>query len=142
MEGAHSPHSILSIDRFEYNISYHEPRTGVCLTQSLPPDQYAHLLILDSEDYRDVLYTVYISALNTGILARNILARTLVLDDTEDSRLAQLWNAMFQVLIGSLETWSSCCTQIPYLYAMVRHSTISQSYGSATPFIYHGQVHK
>ncbi|KAF1944977.1 hypothetical protein EJ02DRAFT_509908 [Clathrospora elynae] len=87
---------------------------AVCLTQSLPPDQDAALLLLGCGDVRNILFTIY-SGISTDdrkldftccdllaeIIARNTLILTLVLDDATGARTQQLWNIYYHVFIDN-----------------------------------------
>ncbi|KAF1937809.1 hypothetical protein EJ02DRAFT_505767 [Clathrospora elynae] len=81
---------------------------AVCLTQSLPPELDADLLLLGCGDFRNILFTVYGGAqqssrqidftccdIEAEIIARNILALTLIIDDAEGVRVLQLWNIYY-----------------------------------------------
>jgi hypothetical protein len=103
---------------------------AVCLTQALPPDQDAALLLLGCGDIRSILFTAYSGAgagecyhptilvptyadhdaedrkldftccdLEAEIIARNILALTLSLDDTKGTCVRQLWNIYYHVFL-------------------------------------------
>ncbi|KAF2655008.1 hypothetical protein K491DRAFT_704879 [Lophiostoma macrostomum CBS 122681] len=82
---------------------------AVCLTQSLPPDQDAAILLLGCGDFRNVLFTAYAGHgacrkldytccdIEAEVIARNILAYTLIVDDTNPSQI--LWALYYQVII-------------------------------------------
>ncbi|KAI4908457.1 uncharacterized protein J4E92_010856 [Alternaria infectoria] len=85
---------------------------AVCLTQALPPEQNAALLLLGCGDIRNILFTTYSGAgaddrkldftccdLEAEIIARNVLALTLILDDAEGALVRQLWNLYYHVFI-------------------------------------------
>jgi hypothetical protein len=56
-------------------------------------------LILTGADDRKLDFTC--CDLEAEILARNILALTLILDDTERARVRQLWNIYYHVLLDA-----------------------------------------
>ncbi|KAF2265489.1 hypothetical protein CC78DRAFT_579231 [Lojkania enalia] len=85
---------------------------AVCLTQSLPPDQDAALLLLGCGDIRNLLFTAYAGIglenrkidvtccdLEPEILARNILALTLITEDTDGVRSQKIWDLYYHVHI-------------------------------------------
>lgn len=103
---------------------------AVCLTQSLPREQDAALLLLGCGDIRNILFTAYSGAgagkcyprlyivpaytdrdaddrkldftccdIEAEIIARNVLALTLILDDTKGTRVRQLWNLYYHIFI-------------------------------------------
>ncbi|OJJ48721.1 hypothetical protein ASPZODRAFT_62802 [Penicilliopsis zonata CBS 506.65] len=86
---------------------------AVCLTQSLPPDQDAALLLLGCGDVRNILYTSYADSGNdrklditccdieVEIIARNILFYTLLVDDTERKNTDKIWNLYYHFSIDS-----------------------------------------
>lgn len=104
---------------------------AVCLTQNLPPEKDAALLLLGCGDIRNVLFTVYSGTgisehgatwthyslltsnkdsrkldftccdLEAEIIARNVLALSLILDDTKGTRVLQLWNIYYHVFIDT-----------------------------------------
>jgi hypothetical protein len=93
---------------------------AVCLTQSIPPEEDANLLLLDCGDIKNMLFTAYSGAgiseyrpssrhlhyanqrtespkldftccdLEAEIIARNMLPLTLILDDVKSFNLQQL----------------------------------------------------
>ncbi|KAH4179419.1 MYND-type zinc finger protein samB [Parastagonospora nodorum] len=104
---------------------------AVCLTQNLPPEKDAALLLLGCGDIRNLLFTVYSGTgiskhsatwtyyslltsntdsrkldftccdLEAEIIARNVLALSLILDDTEGNHVLQLWNIYYHVFIDA-----------------------------------------
>jgi hypothetical protein len=104
---------------------------AVCLTQSIPPEEDANLLLLGCGDIRNILYTAYNGTgiseyrpsprhlhdanqrtdnrkldftccdLEAEIIARNILALVLILDDVKSSNLQRLWNIYYHVFINT-----------------------------------------
>ncbi|KKZ65717.1 hypothetical protein EMCG_08475 [[Emmonsia] crescens] len=69
---------------------------AVCLTQDIPGDEPASLLLLGCGDARNILFTSY---MNTAP-ARNVLLFTLVLDDNEGAADASmLWNIYYHLFI-------------------------------------------
>ncbi|KAF2852444.1 hypothetical protein T440DRAFT_477389 [Plenodomus tracheiphilus IPT5] len=110
----------------------------VCLTQTLPPEQDTALLLLGCGDFRSILFTAYSEPvinsrtldftccdIEAEIIARNILALSIIVDDTKGEHVHQLWDIYHHVFIdeesvallrsqaqklcalaGSLETWS------------------------------------
>ncbi|KAI8932270.1 hypothetical protein NX059_010471 [Plenodomus lindquistii] len=84
----------------------------VCYMQNLPPDEDAALLLLGCGDMRSLLFTTYCEeATNTRkldftccdleaeIVARNILALSIIVDDTKGERVHQLWNIYYHVFL-------------------------------------------
>ncbi|KAF2469196.1 uncharacterized protein BDR25DRAFT_230166 [Lindgomyces ingoldianus] len=88
---------------------------AVCLTQSLPPDQDASLLLLGCGDIRNLLFTVYAGMglgdrkldftccdIEAEIIARNIIALTSIIDDDKaGSNLRNIWNIYYHVLLDA-----------------------------------------
>ncbi|KAF1846230.1 uncharacterized protein K460DRAFT_386537 [Cucurbitaria berberidis CBS 394.84] len=87
---------------------------AVSLTQSLPPEQDAALLLLGCGDIRNILSSVYNGAgtngrkldftccdLETEIIARNVLALSTILDDAKGTCVRLLWNLYYHVFIDN-----------------------------------------
>ncbi|KAF2176023.1 hypothetical protein K469DRAFT_682816 [Zopfia rhizophila CBS 207.26] len=87
---------------------------AVCLTQSLLPDQDASILLLGCGDIRNVLFTTYAGIglgdrkldftccnLEAEIIARNVIAFTLILDDDAGIHVQRLWNIYYHVLLDA-----------------------------------------
>ena len=74
----------------------------VNLTQDLPPEHHADILLLECGDARNILFTTYMdprrpldvtcSDEDPVIIARNILLCTLLLDDKEAKESESIWN--------------------------------------------------
>ncbi|KAF2034802.1 hypothetical protein EK21DRAFT_55723 [Setomelanomma holmii] len=124
---------------------------AVCLTQSLPPELDADLLLLGCGDIRNILFTVYGGAqqsedplvgsgcwdenadkhagsrqldftccdIEAEIIARNILALTLIIDDAEGGRVPYLWNIYYHVFID-VDTLSLIQAQAKKLLALAK----------------------
>ncbi|KAF2124344.1 hypothetical protein P153DRAFT_400973 [Dothidotthia symphoricarpi CBS 119687] len=87
---------------------------AVCLTQSLPPEQDAALLLLGCGDIRNILFTVYGGVglggrtldftccdIEAETIARNVLILTLILDDVKGVHIQQIWNVYYHVFIDA-----------------------------------------
>ncbi|KAF1967994.1 hypothetical protein BU23DRAFT_602460 [Bimuria novae-zelandiae CBS 107.79] len=99
----------------------------VCLTQNLPPDRDAAVLLLGCGDIRNILFTAYAGAgFEVEILARNIVALTLITDDANATNHHLVWNIYYHAFFDdeshahlstharkllqhsdSIETWSA-----------------------------------
>ncbi|KAF9228361.1 hypothetical protein BS17DRAFT_773573 [Gyrodon lividus] len=89
--------------------------SAVCLTENLPPEQKADILLLACGDPRHILYTVYTNETNlstkpqnlditccdieAGVLARNALLFTLLADDGVEDKLNSIWNIFYHLLL-------------------------------------------
>ncbi|KAL1798263.1 hypothetical protein ACET3X_002300 [Alternaria dauci] len=93
---------------------------AVCLTQALPPEQDAALLLLGCGDIRSILFTAYSGAgsdnrkldftccdIEAEIIARNILALTLILDDISGTRSASLLQSQSKKLVKLAQSLKS-----------------------------------
>ncbi|CZT09134.1 uncharacterized protein RAG0_13991 [Rhynchosporium agropyri] len=80
----------------------------VCLTQDLPPEDDARILLLGCGDIRNILFTAYADAApltrsmditscdhEDAIIARNVLALTLMLDDVSDQQHSSIWQIYY-----------------------------------------------
>jgi hypothetical protein len=104
---------------------------AVCLTQSLPPEKDANILLLGCGDIRNILFTAYGGAgisehchprqhlhhanqraddrkldftccdIEAETIARNVLALTLILDDVKSSNVQRLWSIYYHVFIDT-----------------------------------------
>ncbi|KAI1792277.1 hypothetical protein LXA43DRAFT_1082220 [Ganoderma leucocontextum] len=84
--------------------------TAVCFTRDVPPDVPISILLLRCGDPRNVLYTVFCEAPNhlrrsldftccdyePGILARNVLLLTMIMDDVS---APTMWNIFFHMYL-------------------------------------------
>ncbi|EAS32822.3 uncharacterized protein CIMG_03846 [Coccidioides immitis RS] len=80
---------------------------AVCLTQSLPPDQDAALLLLGCGDVRSILFTAYAGIgsdrdlditccdIEAEIIARNIILFTLIIDDVKSENIKRIWDIYY-----------------------------------------------
>ncbi|KAI0090446.1 hypothetical protein BDY19DRAFT_888350 [Irpex rosettiformis] len=101
----------------------------VCLTEYLPPELDAAILLLGCGDARNVLYTIYASGHDgradrkldftccdwePAILARNVVLYTLLMDHDLDDIYHQLWNIYYHFMIddASLTLLSSHSTKL------------------------------
>lgn len=84
---------------------------AVCLTESLPPEQDASLLLLGSGDVRNILFTAFSELdlstrrlditccdLETEILARNIFLLTLLID-SDSPQFLDIWSIYYDINI-------------------------------------------
>ncbi|KAM5543909.1 hypothetical protein V8D89_002526 [Ganoderma adspersum] len=115
--------------------------SAVCLTRDIPPDLDASILLLPCGDPRNVLYTVFCeessridrtldftcSDFDPGVLARNVLLLTMIMD-----RIAAptMWNIFFHMYLD-LDSRATLVSQSQKLaaYASV-DSWRSSSYGT------------
>ncbi|KFA49270.1 hypothetical protein S40293_11257 [Stachybotrys chartarum IBT 40293] len=74
---------------------------AICLTQGLPPESQATVLLLGCGDVRNVLFTAHADDrrmditccdVQRAVLARNIVLLTLLLDDADGRRNDDYWN--------------------------------------------------
>ncbi|OAX80912.1 hypothetical protein ACJ72_04749 [Emergomyces africanus] len=75
---------------------------AVCLTQDIPGDEPASLLLLGCGDARNILFTSYMNSSLGDVQCgqtRNVLLYTLVLDDNEGADGALLWNIYYHLFI-------------------------------------------
>ncbi|KAL1987778.1 hypothetical protein VTN96DRAFT_2618 [Rasamsonia emersonii] len=85
---------------------------AVCLTQSLPPDQDAALLLLGCGDVRNVLFTAYAGPgfdgrklditccdIEAEIIARNITLYTLLIDDEKGENTNLIWCIYYNIML-------------------------------------------
>ncbi|RPA82864.1 hypothetical protein BJ508DRAFT_375376 [Ascobolus immersus RN42] len=103
----------------------------VCLTDSIPPEAAADVLLLGCGDPRNVLYTLTASISKDGqsshpyldftccdiepaIIARNILLLTLLADNPDNSKLDLIWNAFYHIYIDQ-ESNDLLCRQAALL---------------------------
>ncbi|KAI6131225.1 hypothetical protein EV401DRAFT_451070 [Pisolithus croceorrhizus] len=89
--------------------------SAVCLTEDLPPERNADVLLLGCGDPRHILYTVYADALisdeprkldftccdiEAAVLARNTLLFTLLADhDGSEDRQTSIWNVFYHMML-------------------------------------------
>ncbi|KIK13865.1 hypothetical protein PISMIDRAFT_17684 [Pisolithus microcarpus 441] len=88
--------------------------SAVCLTEELPPEHKADVLLLGCGDPRHVLYTVYADMstsheprklditccdVDAAILARNTLLFTLLADEDAEVRLPSIWNVFYHMML-------------------------------------------
>ncbi|KAI6104714.1 hypothetical protein EV401DRAFT_2275047 [Pisolithus croceorrhizus] len=88
--------------------------SAVCLTEELPPEHKADVLLLGCGDPRHVLYTVYADMsisneprklditccdVDAAVLARNTLLFTLLVDDGAEDRLPSIWNVFYHMML-------------------------------------------
>ncbi|KAK4154968.1 hypothetical protein C8A00DRAFT_42357 [Chaetomidium leptoderma] len=107
---------------------------AVCLTQGLPPEKRADILLLGCGDVRNIMFTLHCEGprqiditccdSESTVIARNIILMTLILDDPDGQRNNDHWDIYYHVflnrachdlllerikkvhaLAGSLETW-------------------------------------
>ncbi|KAJ3557710.1 hypothetical protein NM688_g1321 [Phlebia brevispora] len=87
----------------------------ICLSQGLPPEADATILLLGCGDPRSILYTIYsnggdspnhrrkyditCSDIEPAILARNILLFTLITDDEYPKHIAHIWNIFYHFFL-------------------------------------------
>ncbi|KAI0321948.1 hypothetical protein OF83DRAFT_1096596 [Amylostereum chailletii] len=115
----------------------------VCLTQDIPPEQPADILLLGCGDARNVLFTVHCSGLDVNtlpqkldftccdmepaVLARNALLFTMVVDKKIPSE--RMWNIYYDFFVKK-ETLSALCTHARTLVdASVDLETWQKKYG-------------
>ncbi|KAI6115966.1 hypothetical protein F5141DRAFT_1266072 [Pisolithus sp. B1] len=89
--------------------------SAVCLTEDLPPERNADVLLLGCGDPRHILYTVYADAsisdeprkldftccdIEAAVLARNTLLFTLLADhDGSEDRQTSIWNVFYHMML-------------------------------------------
>ncbi|KAI6007547.1 hypothetical protein F5J12DRAFT_741961 [Pisolithus orientalis] len=103
--------------------------SAVCLTEELPPEHRADVLLLGCGDPRHILYTVYADASTSSeprklditccdceaaVLARNTLLFTLLADDGAEDRLLSIWNVFYHMMLdeGSLSLLIQQCRKL------------------------------
>ncbi|OJD10987.1 hypothetical protein AJ78_08148 [Emergomyces pasteurianus Ep9510] len=91
---------------------------AVCLTQDIPGDEPASLLLLGCGDARNILFTSYMNSSP----ARNVLLYTLILDD-EGADAAALWNIYYHLFIddNSLSILESQIKKLCRFSCSLRH---------------------
>ncbi|KAF8885785.1 hypothetical protein BD779DRAFT_1673505 [Infundibulicybe gibba] len=108
---------------FSYPIGKTPP---MCLTETLPPEQRADILLLGCGDLKNVLYTTFCDLgadrqidvtccdADPTILARNVFIYTLLLDGNLDSLLSTIWDVFYHFYIDdeSLALVSSHCRRL------------------------------
>ncbi|KAH6632446.1 hypothetical protein F5144DRAFT_650490 [Chaetomium tenue] len=82
---------------------------AVCLTQGLPPEKKADMLLLGCGDPRSILFTTHCDVprsmditccdVETTILARNIILFTLILDDRDGLKSSDNWNIFYHLFL-------------------------------------------
>ncbi|KAK2802196.1 hypothetical protein FQN51_004878 [Onygenales sp. PD_10] len=85
---------------------------AVCLTQDVPDNDTANILLLGCGDARSILYTCYMNSkaepriidytccdIQPAVIARNILLFTLLLDDKDDQHIPLLWNLYYHLYL-------------------------------------------
>ncbi|KAI6100535.1 hypothetical protein F5141DRAFT_1031364 [Pisolithus sp. B1] len=87
---------------------------AICLTEELPPEHKADVLLLGCGDPRHILYTAYADAsilneprkldvtccdYDAAVLARNTLLFTLLADDAAEDRLSSIWNIFYHIML-------------------------------------------
>ncbi|KAA6408388.1 MAG: hypothetical protein FRX48_08130 [Lasallia pustulata] len=98
-------------------ISYFYPignTPAVCLTQDLPREQKANVLLLGCGDVRSILFTTYSDSGSkyrqlditccdheAAVLARNILLFTLILDYADGSKDPSIWNIYYHLFLDN-----------------------------------------
>ncbi|KAL4071259.1 hypothetical protein V8B97DRAFT_1962113 [Scleroderma yunnanense] len=103
---------------------------ATCLTENLPPECNADMLLLGCGDARHILYTVYADAtrsmaalrkldvtccdMKAAVLARNTLLFTLLADDGAEKKLANIWNIFYHMMLneGSLSLLIEQCRKL------------------------------
>ncbi|KAI9800364.1 MAG: hypothetical protein M1825_004134 [Sarcosagium campestre] len=96
-------------------VSYFYPignTSAVCLTQGLAYEEQANVLLLGCGDVRNILFTTYADGgctrrplditccdTETAILARNILALSVLLDDEKGSQDLPIWNSYYHLYL-------------------------------------------
>ncbi|KAI5988215.1 hypothetical protein EDD15DRAFT_1391097 [Pisolithus albus] len=103
--------------------------SAICLTEELPPEHKADVLILGCGDPRHILYTAYADASITNeprkldvtccdtdaaVLARNTLLFTLLADEGAEDRLSSIWNIFYHMFLdeGSLSLLIEQCRKL------------------------------
>ncbi|OAT01884.1 uncharacterized protein BDCG_06279 [Blastomyces dermatitidis ER-3] len=85
---------------------------AVCLTQDIPGDDPARLLLLGCGDARNILFTSFMNSsskprpldytccdIQPAVIARNVLLLTLVVDTNEGADTSMLWNIYYHLFI-------------------------------------------
>ncbi|MCJ1276023.1 hypothetical protein MMC21_003828 [Puttea exsequens] len=82
---------------------------AVCLTQDLPGETPARILLLGCGDVRNILFTIYSDDhrafditccdAEVAILARNVLLLTLLVDDVDGSKNGAIWNIHYHLYL-------------------------------------------
>ncbi|XPT04655.1 hypothetical protein M3J09_013731 [Ascochyta lentis] len=85
---------------------------AVCLTDTVPPEVDANILLLGCGDIRNVLFTIYSGSgsdsrkldftccdIEAEIVARNAVALTLISDDKDGANLQHIWSLYYHVFV-------------------------------------------
>ncbi|RWA14948.1 hypothetical protein EKO27_g233 [Xylaria grammica] len=95
----------ININSFFYPIGI---TPAVSLTQSIPPNEAADVLLLGCGDVRNILFTRHIDDrkmditccdTQKGVIARNILLLSLAIDDEENRNYGRLWDVYYHIYI-------------------------------------------
>ncbi|KAK4041637.1 hypothetical protein C8A01DRAFT_34362 [Parachaetomium inaequale] len=83
---------------------------AMCLTQGLPPEKKADILLLGCGDVQNILFTAHCDGprqmditccdAESSIIARNILLLTLILGDQDRQRTSDNWNIHYHVFLN------------------------------------------
>ncbi|EER45679.1 conserved hypothetical protein [Histoplasma capsulatum var. duboisii H88] len=92
---------------------------AVCLTQDIPGDEPANLLLLGCGDVRHILFTSYMNSSS----ARNVLLLTLVVDNNEGVDVSILWDIYYHLFVDdkSLSVLESQVKKLYRLSTSLRH---------------------
>ncbi|KAK4983489.1 hypothetical protein LTR50_007194 [Elasticomyces elasticus] len=107
---------------------------AVCLTQDLPYEQAADVLLLGCGDVRNILFTIH-SDSGSG---RNILLLTLLIDDADGVNNVSIWNIYYHLFLDSksMELLQTQSRKLHSLAASIQ-SWQSSAYGRVFRFSDH-----
>ncbi|KAI1193597.1 hypothetical protein F5X97DRAFT_338802 [Nemania serpens] len=97
--------AFINIQSFFYPIGN---TPAICLTQSLPPDDPASILLLGCGDVRNILFTVHndnrkldITCCDNqkAVIARNVLLLSLIIDNKDGRNDGSLWNMYYHMYL-------------------------------------------
>ncbi|EDN10759.1 predicted protein [Histoplasma mississippiense (nom. inval.)] len=100
---------------------------AVCLTQDIPGDEPASLLLLGCGDVRHILFTSYMNSSSGDIQgcwqSRNVLLLTLVVDNNEGVDVSILWDIYYHLFVDdkSLSVLESQVNKLYRLSTSLRH---------------------
>ncbi|KAI1431668.1 hypothetical protein GGR50DRAFT_689527 [Xylaria sp. CBS 124048] len=97
--------SFINLSEFFYPIGN---TPSVCLTQSIPPNASADILLLGCGDVRNILFTNHVHQrkmditccdIQKAVLARNILLLSLIIDEANDRDDRSLWSIYYHMYL-------------------------------------------
>ncbi|ETS73674.1 hypothetical protein PFICI_14620 [Pestalotiopsis fici W106-1] len=86
---------------------------AVSLTEALPRNSPANILVLGCGDIRNILFTTHVDSRKlditccdhqTSIIARNMLILSLIIDDENENNSEAIWSIQYHMYLSPLET--------------------------------------